>query len=97
MSIYRFYKKNPDEYNFPEKSNFLGWAWEFLRRNEEYQKDWRAELKAYLRSPRVIGRKYLNEVTGKMVRDSAFFPVKGKRLCLQNNQWEKHDELDNDK
>jgi len=28
------------EYGFTENLNFLGWGWEFLRRNPDYQRDY---------------------------------------------------------
>jgi hypothetical protein len=32
--------RDPGEYGFTENLNFLGWGWEFLRRNSEYQRDY---------------------------------------------------------
>ncbi|GAB6060654.1 transcriptional regulator domain-containing protein [Desulfonatronum parangueonense] len=32
--------RDPDEYVFTKNLNFLGWGWEFLRRNPEYQRDY---------------------------------------------------------
>jgi len=32
--------KNPDEYPDPTKTSDIQWAWEFLRRNKDYQKDY---------------------------------------------------------
>lgn len=32
--------KNPDDYRFTERLSRELWAWEFLRRNPDYQRDW---------------------------------------------------------
>ena len=80
MPIHRDWK-NSDAYTFTEHLNLLGWAWEFLRRNEEYQRDWVYALKRYFKSDRIRGDEC-----------PAFFPVKGKRFCLPNEQtlWVNH-------
>lgn len=80
MPIYRNWR-NPKEYTFCDELDLLGWAWEFLRRNEEYQRDWLAELKAYFKCPRITGDGY-----------PAFFPSKERRYCLSNDQtiWINH-------
>jgi len=39
--------KNDKDYNFTDNLDSHGWAWEFLRRNPGYRKDWEKELKNY--------------------------------------------------
>lgn len=80
MPIYRDWK-NPDAYTFTVSLDLLGWAWEFLRRNGDYQRDWLYELKRYFKSNRIRGGGC-----------PAFFPVKGERFCLANDQtvWVNH-------
>ena len=52
MPIYRDWK-NAGDYAFTKKLYLTRWAWEFLRRNKEYQRDWLFELKRYFKGPRV--------------------------------------------
>ena len=73
MAIYREWR-DAEAYDFTSKLDLLGWAWEFLRRNEEYQRDWLIELRAYFESPRVFGG------------DSPAFGDKWKIFCLPNGQ-----------
>lgn len=40
--------RNPDDYRFDDSLPNHLWAWEFLRRNKEYQQDWELALKEYL-------------------------------------------------
>jgi len=40
--------KRTEDYAFTETLGDQGWAWQFLRRNKDYQKDWTAELKIYM-------------------------------------------------
>ena len=42
--------KNEADYEFTKDLDLNGWAWEFLRRNPEYRKDWKKELPIYLKS-----------------------------------------------
>ena len=53
MPIYKNWK-DPEAYNFTEKLSFLGWTWEFLRRNEEYQQDWLYKMKKFFSGERLI-------------------------------------------
>jgi hypothetical protein len=40
--------RNKVDYEFTNYLDIEGWAWEFLRRNPEYQQDWEEELPKYL-------------------------------------------------
>jgi len=44
--------RDPKDYGFTKKLTSEGWAWEFLRRNPEYRKDWERELKIYVQKQR---------------------------------------------
>lgn len=46
MPIYCDWTNEKKYEELTKNLDLLGWAWEFLRRNEEYQKDWFIELKA---------------------------------------------------
>ena len=49
--------RNPKDYEFTQSLNPHQWAWEFLRRNPEYRKDWHLALEEYLRQyPRQVVR-----------------------------------------
>jgi hypothetical protein len=49
--------RNPKDYEFTQSLNPHQWAWEFLRRNPEYRKDWQLALEEYLRQyPRKVIR-----------------------------------------
>ncbi|MEO6194428.1 MAG: DUF6499 domain-containing protein [Thermoanaerobaculia bacterium] len=39
--------RNANDYRFPDLPDYL-WAWEFLRRNPEYRKDWEAALSRFI-------------------------------------------------
>jgi len=39
--------RDENDYEFTKKLTPQGWAWEFLRRNPDYQKDWKELLKRY--------------------------------------------------
>jgi hypothetical protein len=39
--------RNPDDYRFPRNFPAFRWAWEFLRRNPDYRKDWSAALSRF--------------------------------------------------
>ena len=43
------------EYNFPRDFPNIRWAWEFLRRNPEYRKDWTTALARFRDTPEAFG------------------------------------------
>lgn len=94
MPIYRDWR-NDKEYAFTKDLDLLGWAWEFLRRNEEYQQDWRNELQIYFESDRVLGARHFDPVTNEYRRNSAFLPSDDKVLSLPNGRtlWIDHPEF----
>ena len=48
--------RNPDDYIVPRDFPNFRWAWEFLRRNPDYRKDWAAVLQRYrARGPKEYG------------------------------------------
>ena len=40
--------RNKAVYDYTNDLDLNGWAWEFLRRNPEYRKDWKKELNQIL-------------------------------------------------
>ena len=42
--------KDPSAYPDPKKTTDLQWAWEFLRRNKQYQADWHVEWLAHFKT-----------------------------------------------
>jgi Family of unknown function (DUF6499) len=47
--------RNAAEYDFPPGFPHIRWAWEFLRRNPEYRKDWATALARFRESPDDFG------------------------------------------
>ena len=79
--------RNPKDYEFTKSLNSDGWAWEFLRRNPDYIKDW---VKAQEKD-KIDRQKYKAEFlpkiitileTGKGTID--FIPGFGKKLNAEN-------------
>ena len=48
MSCKKLDWRNPDDYEFMNNLFKPGWAWQFIRRNPEYRKDWERELPKFL-------------------------------------------------
>jgi len=73
MPIYKNWK-DPEAYNFTEKLSLLGWAWELLRRNEEYQQDWLYKMKKFFSGERMHEMiEFYREVEGRdIIKDRTF-------------------------
>ena len=82
MTIYRNWK-DPAEYEFTEDLSLLGWAWEFLRRNKEYQRDWLIELKEYFSGERVQEDiRIWREVTHTDIANERMLWINGKDFSI---------------
>jgi hypothetical protein len=47
--------RNPHDYDFTQTLTAAQWAWEFLRRNPEYQREWRAFIAAWRALEAIVG------------------------------------------
>ena len=63
--------REPDDYQFTAKLDDKGWAWEFLRRNPDYRKDFTERLNKFL-SLRKAGKLGLAD-SGREVDDPRFY------------------------
>jgi hypothetical protein len=53
--------RNKADYQFTKDLDLNGWAWEFLRRNPEYQKDWKKELNHFLHKNPSLTKKEIDD------------------------------------
>ncbi|MFB6225361.1 MAG: transcriptional regulator domain-containing protein, partial [Candidatus Paceibacteria bacterium] len=66
--------RNPEEYDFTEELDFLGWAWEFIRRNPEYQRDYYLQLN---------DKEEFYELNSEDYPDMSFFEICEKKWGIQ--------------
>ncbi len=53
--------RNAADYKFTKDLDLNGWAWEFLRRNLDYRKDWEKELNYFLKKNRLLTKKEIED------------------------------------